>query len=107
MNTMNGKKYMIIDGLPVAIEGEKNILSLVSSADLKNWKIERDCLNIMDLNWNQNCQEAGMYYCDWVFDGDDIIAVCRTALHDCINYHDSNMITFHRFTDFREKNYNF
>ena len=26
MNTMNNKKFMVIDGLPVAIEGEKNIL---------------------------------------------------------------------------------
>lgn len=84
---------------------QRNILSLVSSADLINWKIERDCLNIMDLNWYQNCQEAGLYYCDWVFDGNDIIAVCRTGLHDCVNYHNSNMMTFHRFTDFRERNY--
>ena len=35
MNTMNGKKYMIIDGLPVAIEGEKNILSLVRKAGIE------------------------------------------------------------------------
>ena len=32
---MNGKKYMIIDGLPVAIEGEKNILSLVRKAGIE------------------------------------------------------------------------
>lgn len=104
---VTGKHYALVSRATEVHCCQRNILSLVSSADLKNWKIERDCLNIMDLNWNQNCQEAGMYYCDWVFDGDDIIAVCRTALHDCINYHDSNMITFHRFTDFREKNYNF
>ena len=85
---------------------QRNILSLVSSEDLFSWKIERDCINLMDMNWYQNCQEAGMYYCDWLIDGNDIIAVCRTALHDCINYHDANMMTFHRFKDFRENNYN-
>ncbi len=86
---------------------QRNILSLVSSDDLCSWSIERDCINLLDLNWYQSCREAGMYYCDWVFDGNDILAVCRTALHDCTNYHDSNMITFHRFSDFRETNYNF
>jgi len=34
MNMMNNKKYMIIDGLPVAIEGEKNILSLIRKAGI-------------------------------------------------------------------------
>lgn len=84
---------------------QRNILSLVSSEDLFSWRIERDCINLMDANWYQDCQEAGVYYCDWLIDGDDIIAVCRTALHDCMNYHNSNMMTFHRFKDFRENNY--
>lgn len=104
---VSGKYYSLVSRATGRHCCQRNILSLVSTRDLKNWKIERDCLNIMDLNWYQNCQEAGLYYCDWVFDGDDIIAVCRTALHDCINYHNSNMITFHRFEKFREKNYNF
>lgn len=34
MNTMNNKKFMIIDGLPVAIEGEKNILDLIRKAGI-------------------------------------------------------------------------
>lgn len=102
---VSGKYYSLVSRDTETHCCQRNILSLVSSADLINWQIERDCLNTMDLNWYQNCQEAGMYYCDWTFDGDDIIAVCRTALHDCINYHNSNMMTFHRFTDFREKNY--
>lgn len=34
MNTMNNKKFMIVDGLPVAIEGEKNILDVVRKAGI-------------------------------------------------------------------------
>lgn len=34
MNTMNKRKSMIIDGLPVAIEGEKNILSVIRKAGI-------------------------------------------------------------------------
>lgn len=104
---VSGKYYALVSRATEKHCCQRNILSLVSTKDLKNWKIERDCLNILDLNWYQNCQEAGLYYCDWVIDGNDIIAVCRTSLHDCINYHNSNMITFHRFEDFRERNYNF
>ena len=29
MNTMNNRKSMIIDGRPVAIEGEKNIYEMI------------------------------------------------------------------------------
>ena len=34
MNTMNNKKFMVIDGLPVAIEGEKNILDVIRKAGI-------------------------------------------------------------------------
>lgn len=35
MNTMNNKKFMMIDGLPVAIEGEKNILDVIRKAGIE------------------------------------------------------------------------
>lgn len=106
-DTVSNKYYALVSRATGNMCCQRNILSLVSSKDLSSWTIERDCINLLDLNWYQTCQEAGMYYCDWIFDGDDILAVCRTALHDCINYHNSNMITFHRFTDFRNVNYDF
>ena len=34
MNTMNNRKSMIIDGRPVAIEGEKNILDVIRKAGI-------------------------------------------------------------------------
>ena len=42
---------------------------------------------------------------DWQFDGEDIIAACRTAFDDAEggahNNHDANYLTFHRFANFR------
>jgi hypothetical protein len=45
---------------------------------------------------------VGFQYLDWQFDGEDIIAVCRTSW-DGINYHDANHITFHRLQHFRTR----
>lgn len=50
---------------------------------------------------------AGKYtqYVDWVFDGDDIIAVSRTAFPETrglpARQHDANFLTFHRISNFR------
>ena len=47
----------------------------------------------------------GFQYVDWLFDGEDIIAACRTAFDDgqggAHNHHDANFLTFHRFANFR------
>ena len=45
-------------------------------------------------------------YADWVFDGDDILFVSRTAGADeeggAHTYHDANYLTFHRLVGFRQ-----
>jgi hypothetical protein len=47
----------------------------------------------------------GFQYVDWLFDGEDGIAACRTAFDDgqgsAHNAHDANFLTFHRFARFR------
>ena len=49
----------------------------------------------------------GFQYVDWLFDGADIIAACRTAFDDdeggAHNFHDANYLTFHRIANFREQ----
>jgi len=48
----------------------------------------------------------GFQYPDWRFDGEDMVAVCRTAYEDGLggahNNHDANFLTFHRVPRFRE-----
>lgn len=81
------------------IERTRNTLALAHSTDLKNWEVRAVLLHHAD-----NLRH-GFQYADWHFDGDDIIAVVRTASDDetggAPNCHDSNFITFHRFAGFR------
>ncbi len=80
---------------------QRNILTLTSSKNLIDWKIERDLINYHDNGWPENHTKVGFQYVDWIFDGDDIIAASRTAINGAYNYHNANHITFHRFRNFK------
>jgi hypothetical protein len=77
----------------------RNSLGLTSSPDLLHWTVCHVLLHHPDGT------KHAFQYVDWLFDGDDIIAACRTAFEDgeggAHNYHDANYLTFHRFKDFR------
>lgn len=80
---------------------QRNVIMLTSSKDLINWKEHTKLLV-----WNEGkkilqTDQYGFQYLDWQFDGDDIIAVSRTAWK-AKNFHDANLITFHRFEKFRK-----
>lgn len=78
----------------------RNHLSLISSPDLKNWSA---CKSLL---FHPDSDKHGFQYIDWVFDGNDIIFVSRTAYDDkdggANNYHDANFLTFHRIENFRK-----
>lgn len=44
--------------------------------------------------------KVGFQYADWIFIGDDILAVSRTAINGAYNFHNANYITFHKFKNF-------
>ncbi len=77
----------------------RNTLALVSSPDLRSWKVESILLRHPD------AEKHGFQYVDWRFDGEDIIAASRTAYDDAPggahNQHDANYLTFHRIRKFR------
>jgi len=77
-------------------DAERNVLALVSSADLKQWKVNTIVLRHRDR------RHHAWQYVDWRFDGDDIVAVSRTGWDDSHNFHDANYLTFHRIERFRE-----
>lgn len=85
----------------ISAGGVRNTLALVSSADLRTWKTHCVLLH------HDDPKKHGFQYVDWVFDGDDLVAVCRTAYDDefggAHNFHDANFLTFHRITDFRQR----
>jgi hypothetical protein len=82
--------------------GVRNTLALTCSIDLHNWTVR--CI----LLYHPDVARHGFQYVDWLFDGNDIIAACRTAYDDAQggahNNHDANYLTFHRITNFRDKN---
>jgi hypothetical protein len=77
----------------------RNNLVLISSADLREWRIESPLL------YHADGERHAWQYIDWQFDGDDIVFVSRTAYDDGLggahNAHDANYLTFHRIADFR------
>ncbi|NUQ65731.1 MAG: exo-alpha-sialidase [Pirellulales bacterium] len=79
--------------------GIRNTLALVCSPDLARWTVRTILL------YHPDVKKHGFQYVDWLFDGDDIIAACRTAYDDeeggAHNFHDANYLTFHRVADFR------
>ncbi len=78
----------------------RNTLALTSSPDLHQWTVR--CI----LLYHPDVKRHGFQYVDWLFDGNDLIAACRTAYDDAEggahNNHDANYLTFHRFRNFRE-----
>ena len=78
----------------------RNRLALISSTDLRNWTEERTIIE------SDNPFFDGFQYADWQFDGEDLIAVIRTAMEEerglPQRQHDANMLVFVRVKDFRE-----
>lgn len=77
----------------------RNRLALIYSSDLRNWEVAEMLIEYDSPFF------YGIQYVDWQFDGEDIVAVSRTAFEDKrglpIRQHDANYFLFHRFTDFR------
>ncbi len=80
--------------------GTRNAVALVSSPDLRTWDVR--CVVL----YHPDHARHGFQYVDWLFDGDDLIALSRTAYDDGLggarNNHDANFVTFHRIAYFRD-----
>ena len=92
-------RYWSIGSKQTNPKAYRNILVLTSSTDLRNWKVEETLLHHPDE------KHHAWQYVDWLFEGDDIIAVSRTAYKDGLGgahtAHDANYLTFHRIKNFR------
>lgn len=73
----------------------RNELVLMSSPDSMKWTIEKTLLDYEHNDWYENDAETGFQYVDFIFHGDFIFFISRTAINGARNYHDSNCITFH------------
>lgn len=81
-----------------AAPGARNVLSLAYSKDLDHAVIVKTLLDYRkeDMNF------TGFQYVSFLFDGDDICYLCRTAFNGAANFHDANHITFHRIKNYRQ-----
>jgi len=83
------------------LERTRNTLALCWSKDLINWNVKDILLH------TDSIATRGFQYADWLFDGNDIIAVVRTAWPDetgnANSQHNANYLTFYRFKNFRCK----
>ena len=81
-------------------ERTRNTQALCSSTDLRTWTVHHVILQHPDVS------KHGFQYVDWMVEGNDIIAVSRTAWDDetggAHRQHDANFMTFHRVKDFRK-----
>lgn len=99
--------WMLSNAVPPAFTGKsawsqtRNTLVLARSEDLRTWEQRSILLHHPERGHH------GFQYVDWLFDGDDIVAVSRTAFEDAEggarNFHDANYLTFHRVKDFRAR----
>ena len=91
-------QYALSSSNPASV---RNTLVLMSSRDLRRWKVERTVVSHPDP------EKHAFQYVDWQFDGDDLAAVSRTAFDDeeggPPRAHDANYMTFHRIARFRFK----
>ena len=78
----------------------RNTLVLMQSADLRNWNIVDTVL------YHPDVAKHAFQYPSFVFDGNDIVLVTRTAYDDAMGgasrQHDVNYFTFYRIRNFRQ-----
>lgn len=81
---------------------QRNVVMLVSSDDLVRWTEHGAVLRWKEGRILTTADRVAFQYVDWQFDGDDLIAVARTAWGDAASYHNANHLTFHRVKNFRD-----
>lgn len=91
----------IVDGLEEEYPANvRNTISLISSPNLIDWKIEHT------LYHHDDVKNHGFQYVDWLIDGEDLIYLSRTAWDDAYggadSAHNANYLTFHRLENYKK-----
>lgn len=97
-DAVTGYYYSIICRIhPGEGNQRRNLLSFVKSSDLRSWQLVCDLIDYSHCDGDTH----GFQYVDFEMEGEDILWLCRTAMNNPHNYHDSNYTTFHRIQNFR------
>ena len=95
---MTGYYYSIVNYVFENRDVGRSIIALVISTDLLNWKKVKILYDFS----NEDLFKHGVQYVDFFIENKDILYVCRTALNDPENFHNSNYTTFHKIENFRD-----
>jgi hypothetical protein len=95
------KKYIALGSEQSETIKLRKVLSMAVSDDLVDWRVVHRIFDFSHLD-EEMTKKVGFQYPDWIFDGDDILLLTRTAFGGAENYHNSNSITFTRIRNFRE-----
>lgn len=91
-------KYIAIGNEQGPDKPGRTVLSMAVSEDFYTWRIAKRIFDYRGLNPGH----VAFQYPDWIFDGEDILLLSRTAWGRSFNSHDANFNTFHRIENFRK-----
>ena len=97
-DAVSDRYYSVGTRIYAGNNGYRNLLSLLSSDDLENWKVVTDIYDYRGVDDDR----IGFQYVDFSFEGDDIVFLCRTAFNNADSFHNSNYSTFDRIQNFRD-----
>lgn len=92
------KQYIMIGTEQSEATPVRTVLSMAVSKDFYTWKVVK---RILDYR-TSDPMHIGFNYPDWIFDGDDILLLVRTAFGPSFNFHDANYQTFMRIENYRQ-----
>ena len=92
------QKYIMIGTEQADDKPGRTVLSMAVSSDFYNWKVVK---RILDYR-TADSKHVGFQYPDWMFDGDDILLLVRTAFGRSYNFHDANYQCFMRIENYSQ-----
>lgn len=81
--------------------GQRNVLCLIASPDLVNWKvIDTVLVDRCVMNPVASSRAHGFQYVTWDVDGDDMVYFVREASDYAKTFHDGEFVTLYRLKDY-------
>ena len=100
-----GGKYWAIGNLVTnpATPRMRSVMALSVSDDGYGWRVAKILLDYSHLSTDSvQTDKIGFQYTSFIFDGDDILYLSRTAFNGAHSFHDANCQTFGTVKDFRQ-----
>lgn len=91
-------KYIVLGNENGPDKPQRTVLSMSVSDDFYNWKVAKRLIDYR----NADPAYVGFQYPDWIFDGEDILFLSRTAFNRAESFHNNNYVTFHTIENYKQ-----